>query len=216
MPSDVLMPLAQYGVLVLFIVAMVGSPGPANMSLMASGVAFGARPAVPFLLGTMSGFQIIFWLNVLGLYALLQGAPQVFELLRWLCIGYIVYLAWTIVRSGSGAGDAGGFRAICAACGCTRSVQGLCDADRRDLAIRLARALSCRCASRIADVLGARRDPERPVAAGRRPVADGRPRVPFPVLAQARPRPPHGRLDHRELANDPGLMAQGRSRILSR
>ena len=29
----------------------------------------------PFLLGTMSGFQIIFWLNVLGLYALLQGAP---------------------------------------------------------------------------------------------------------------------------------------------
>ena len=45
MPSDILMPLAQYGVLVLFIVAMVGSPGPANMSLMASGVAFGARPA---------------------------------------------------------------------------------------------------------------------------------------------------------------------------
>lgn len=107
MPLDLFMPLAQYGVLVLFISAMVGSPGPANMSLMASGVAFGARPAVPFLLGTMSGFQIIFWLNVLGLYALLQGAPQVFQVLRWLCIGYIVYLAWTIVRSGNGtAGEA--------------------------------------------------------------------------------------------------------------
>ncbi|SDU06002.1 LysE family translocator [Stappia sp. ES.058] len=101
MPSDFFMPLAQYGVLVLFIAAMVGSPGPANMSLMASGLAFGARPAVPFLLGTMSGFQMIFWLNVLGLYALLQSAPEVFQLLRWMCIGYILYLAWTIVRSGS-------------------------------------------------------------------------------------------------------------------
>jgi threonine/homoserine/homoserine lactone efflux protein len=102
MPSDLFMPLAQYGVLILFIVAMVGSPGPANMSLMASGLAFGARPAVPFLLGTMSGFQMIFWLNVLGLYALLQSAPQVFQLLRWMCIGYILYLAWTVVRSGTG------------------------------------------------------------------------------------------------------------------
>jgi threonine/homoserine/homoserine lactone efflux protein len=96
---DHVMPLAQYGLLIAFIVALVGSPGPANMALMASGLTFGARPAVPFLLGTMTGFQIIFWLNVAGLYALLASAPQIFAVLRYACMAYIVYLAWIIVRS---------------------------------------------------------------------------------------------------------------------
>ena len=100
---DHLMPLAQYGLLVAFIVALVGSPGPANMALMASGLTFGARPAVPFLLGTMTGFQIIFWLNVTGLYALLESAPQVFAVLRYACMAYILYLAWVIVRSAPGS-----------------------------------------------------------------------------------------------------------------
>ncbi|MHC5653881.1 LysE family translocator [Stappia sp.] len=99
MSPESVMPLAQFALLGLFILAMVGSPGPANMALMASGLAFGARPALPFLLGTMSGFQIIFWLNVAGLYALLTSAPQVFAVLRWACMGYILYLAWVVVRS---------------------------------------------------------------------------------------------------------------------
>ena len=96
---DHLMPLAQFGLLALFVIALVGSPGPANMMLMASGLTFGARPALPFLLGTMSGFQVIYWLNVAGLYALLSAAPVVFAVLKYACIGYILYLAWVIVRS---------------------------------------------------------------------------------------------------------------------
>lgn len=92
-----LMPLGQFALLVAFVVALVGSPGPANMTLMASGLAFGARPAVPFLFGTMTGFQVIFWLNVAGLHALLTSAPEVFAVLRIVCIGYILYLAWVIV-----------------------------------------------------------------------------------------------------------------------
>ncbi|MCC4245817.1 LysE family translocator [Stappia indica] len=99
MPSDLLMPIAQFGLLALFVSAMVGSPGPANMALMANGISFGARPAVPFMLGQMSGFQVIYWLNVAGLFALLKSAPEVFEVLRLLCLGYILYLAWVIVRS---------------------------------------------------------------------------------------------------------------------
>jgi threonine/homoserine/homoserine lactone efflux protein len=106
MASEFLMPAAQFGLLALFVAAMVGSPGPANMSLMANGLAFGARPALPFMAGTMSGFQLIFWLNVAGLFALLQSAPQVFQVLRWACMGYILYLAWTILRSNGAGGRA--------------------------------------------------------------------------------------------------------------
>ncbi|GGE77720.1 LysE family translocator [Stappia taiwanensis] len=97
--SQMLMPLTQFALLATFMAAMIGSPGPANMALVASGLAFGVRPVLPFMLGTMSGFQMIFWLNALGLFALLQSAPAVFQILRWLCIGYILYLAWLIVRA---------------------------------------------------------------------------------------------------------------------
>lgn len=102
------MPLAQFGLLALFVSAMVGSPGPANMSLMANSMSFGARPALPFMLGTMSGFQVIYWLNVAGLFALLKAAPEVFDVLRVLCLGYILYLAWVIVRSPVQAGTKSG------------------------------------------------------------------------------------------------------------
>ncbi|MCA1297231.1 LysE family translocator [Stappia indica] len=97
--SQMLMPLTQFALLAGFIVAMVGSPGPANMALVANGLAFGVRPVLPFMLGTTGGFQLIFWLNALGLFALLQSAPAVFQILRWACMGYILYLAWLIVRA---------------------------------------------------------------------------------------------------------------------
>lgn len=118
------MPLAQFGLLALFVSAMVGSPGPANMSLMANSMSFGARPALPFMLGTMSGFQVIYWLNVAGLFALLKAAPEVFDVLRVLCLGYILYLAWVIVRSPVQAGSkAGHIPDTAGASGCIRSIR---------------------------------------------------------------------------------------------
>lgn len=107
------MPLDQFVLLCLFVVALVGTPGPANLSLMASGLSFGARATLPFLFGTLAGFELIFVLNAAGLLALLQKAPLLWQALRLVCVAYIVYLAIVIVRarpkSGAVADNAPGF-----------------------------------------------------------------------------------------------------------
>lgn len=98
-PMVYAVPLDQFILLCLFVSALVGTPGPANMSLMACGLTYGVRSSLPFLFGTLAGFQLIFWLNAAGLFALLQSVPAVWDALRVLCIGYIAWLAWKILRS---------------------------------------------------------------------------------------------------------------------
>ncbi|NRG18398.1 LysE family translocator [Rhizobiales bacterium] len=93
------MPLDQFILLCLFVVVLVGTPGPANMSLMACGLTFGVRGSLPYLLGTLAGRQVMFCANIAGLFALLQGAPVIWDGLRYLCIAYIAWLAWKIVLS---------------------------------------------------------------------------------------------------------------------
>ncbi len=93
------MSLQQYFLLFLFTTALVGTPGPANMSLLASGMAHGAIRTLPFLFGTMSGFQAILALNALGLYALVSTIPGLLGVLKFACLGYIGYLAYTIATS---------------------------------------------------------------------------------------------------------------------
>lgn len=100
------MPLDQFFLLCLFVIVLVGTPGPANMSLMACGLTFGVGNSLPFLLGTLAGRQVMFCANFAGLFALLKGAPFVWDGLRYLCLAYIVWLAWKIVRSRPNAAKA--------------------------------------------------------------------------------------------------------------
>lgn len=100
------MPLDQFFLLCLFVIVLVGTPGPANMSLMACGLTFGLRPSLPFLLGTLAGRQVMIFANIAGLFALLKGAPLIWDGLRYLCLAYIVWLAWKIVRSSPKSAEA--------------------------------------------------------------------------------------------------------------
>ncbi len=93
------MSIEQFTLLFLLVTALVGTPGPANMSLLASGVARGVLHTIPFLIGTMTGFQAILVLNAAGLFALVSTVPGLLTILKVLCIGYICYLAYSIVTS---------------------------------------------------------------------------------------------------------------------
>ncbi|MEM7644733.1 MAG: LysE family translocator, partial [Pseudomonadota bacterium] len=44
-----------------FALSQVGTPGPANMALMATGARFGLRAALPFVAGVALGKQLIIW-----------------------------------------------------------------------------------------------------------------------------------------------------------
>lgn len=93
------MTLEQFFLLFLFITVLVGTPGPANMSLLASGMAHGPVRTLPLLVGALTGFQTILALNALGLYAILSSVPELLWVLKILCLGYICYLAYGIATT---------------------------------------------------------------------------------------------------------------------
>jgi threonine/homoserine/homoserine lactone efflux protein len=62
----------------VFAAAQVGTPGPANMTLLATGARFGLRPALPFVGGVILGKQLIIWPIGFGVMALLGAHPLVF------------------------------------------------------------------------------------------------------------------------------------------
>ena len=97
-----------------FAASQVGTPGPANMALMATGAAHGLRAALPFVAGVALGKQLVIWPVGFGLMELADRAPWAFAAMKWLSAAYILWLAWRVAnaRLGEARGrDAPGFLA---------------------------------------------------------------------------------------------------------
>lgn len=99
----------------VFAASQVGTPGPANMALMATGARYGFRAALPFVAGVALGKQLIIWPIGFGLMELADRAPWVFETLKYFSAAYIIWLAWKVANlrlgPGSTADSAPGFAA---------------------------------------------------------------------------------------------------------
>ncbi len=92
--------------LAAFGASQIGTPGPANMVLLASGARYGLRRSLPFVAGVALGKQIIIWPIGFGLLSLAESVPTVFLALKWLSIAYILFLAWKIAGTRIAAGSA--------------------------------------------------------------------------------------------------------------
>jgi threonine/homoserine/homoserine lactone efflux protein len=80
----------------IYAVALVGTPGPANMILLATGARYGLRGAIPFISGVIVSKQFIIWPIGLGVLSLATAYPAAFSALKWLSAAYILWLAWKI------------------------------------------------------------------------------------------------------------------------
>ena len=63
----------------VFAASQVGTPGPANMALLATGARFGLRAALPFVAGVAIGKQLIIWpigFGLMGLIRRCRGCSQ--------------------------------------------------------------------------------------------------------------------------------------------
>ena len=97
--------LASFAV---FAASQIGTPGPANMALLATGARYGVRRALPFMFGVAFGKQLIIWPIGFGLMELAERAPFVFLALKYVSAAYIVWLAWKVanLRLNTGTTDA--------------------------------------------------------------------------------------------------------------
>ncbi|WP_295314904.1 LysE family translocator [Roseobacter sp.] len=87
----------------IFAASQVGTPGPANMALMATGARFGFRAALPFVAGVVIGKQLVIWPVGFGLMELAERAPWIFTALRYVSAAYIIWLAWKVANMRLGA-----------------------------------------------------------------------------------------------------------------
>jgi threonine/homoserine/homoserine lactone efflux protein len=85
------------------------TPGPNNVMLMASGANFGLRRTVPHILGVCLGFVFMIILVGLGVAQIFDVFPALFQVLKWVSVAYLLYLAWRIATASAPAkGQDGG------------------------------------------------------------------------------------------------------------
>jgi threonine/homoserine/homoserine lactone efflux protein len=82
----------------IFAASQVGTPGPANMTLLATGARFGFKAALPFVAGVALGKQMIIWPIGFGLMGVAETVPSVFAALKWISAAYICWLAWKVAN----------------------------------------------------------------------------------------------------------------------
>ena len=85
--------------LVLTSLAIMGSPGPATISLTAAGAAFGVRRSVGYLLGIIAGTVVVLVAVATGVTAVLLSFPVVRPVLIGASAAYILWLAYHLATA---------------------------------------------------------------------------------------------------------------------
>src|SRR5262245_8230325 len=79
--------------------ALAGSPGPATLSLTATGAAFGARRGSAYLVGIVVGMVLVMAIVASGVVGLLLAMPGATPVVTVVAAAYFLYLAWRIATA---------------------------------------------------------------------------------------------------------------------
>src|SRR5436190_20708895 len=92
----------RWGSLVPLLLAsfgIMGSPGPATISLVAAGCAYGVRRSLGYLFGIIAGSTIVLIAVATGITAILSAVPAVASLLIAPSAIYILWLAYHVATA---------------------------------------------------------------------------------------------------------------------
>jgi threonine/homoserine/homoserine lactone efflux protein len=96
--------ISDYGAFVAAFVLLLFLPGPGNLALITSTSQGGMRGGVASVLGLLLGDQVLLWMTVAGVAALLQSYPHLFMSLQWLGAAYLAWLGARMVLAKAGEG----------------------------------------------------------------------------------------------------------------
>ena len=95
--------IADYGAFVAAIVLVLAIPGPGNLALITSTGKGGIRGGLAATLGVIAGDQVLMWMAVAGVAALLAAYPPAFHAVRWLGAAYLAWLGFRMLLAKPGA-----------------------------------------------------------------------------------------------------------------
>jgi threonine/homoserine/homoserine lactone efflux protein len=87
------------GPLLVTSAAIMGSPGPATISLTATGAAFGVRRSLAYLVGIVVGTSVVLVAVATGITATLLAVPALRPVLIGVSAAYILWLAYHVATA---------------------------------------------------------------------------------------------------------------------
>ena len=94
--------IADYGAFVAAIIVFLLIPGPGNLALVTSTGKGGIKGGLAATLGVIAGDQVLMWLAVAGVAALLAAYPTAFHAVQWLGAVYLGWLGLRMLRAKPG------------------------------------------------------------------------------------------------------------------
>ncbi|NDY93185.1 LysE family translocator [Ideonella sp. TBM-1] len=92
------MGVADYPAFCAAVLIFLALPGPGTFALLTSTAKGGLRAGAAATAGIILGDQLLLWLAVAGVAALLAAWPLVFEAVRWAGAGYLAWIGWQLLR----------------------------------------------------------------------------------------------------------------------
>jgi threonine/homoserine/homoserine lactone efflux protein len=95
--------VTDYPAFVVAFIIFLLIPGPGNLVLITSTTKGGIRGGFAAALGVILGDQVLSWMAVAGLAAVLATSPVAFEAVQWLGAAYLVWLGAKMLLAKPGA-----------------------------------------------------------------------------------------------------------------
>jgi threonine/homoserine/homoserine lactone efflux protein len=94
--------IADYGAFVIAVIVFLLIPGPGNLALITSTGKGGVRGGLAATFGVIAGDQVLMWLAVAGVAALLAAYPPAFRAVQWLGAAYLAWLGFRMLVTKAG------------------------------------------------------------------------------------------------------------------
>ena len=94
--------IADYGAFVVAIIIFLAIPGPGNLALLTATGKGGVRSGMAATLGVIAGDQVLLWLAVAGLSALLINYPSLYRSIQWAGAAYLIGLGYSLFNAKPG------------------------------------------------------------------------------------------------------------------
>ncbi|KAA3613116.1 MAG: LysE family translocator [Calditrichaeota bacterium] len=88
--------IPNFYLFMILILAFYATPGPATISIVASGVSYGFKKSIAYVWGTISGGSIVIILSFIGVSSLISIHEIVLTILKYISLAYMLYLVYKI------------------------------------------------------------------------------------------------------------------------
>jgi len=94
--------IADYPSFVVAVIVFLMIPGPGNLALITSTGKGGLRGGFASIFGLIAGDQVLMWMAVAGVAALLSAYPPAFHAVQWLGAAYLAWLGLRMILAKAG------------------------------------------------------------------------------------------------------------------